>query len=120
MADNEPDLNSTANRNGSSQSNQRVSRDLPIGRLRCEFAGIDKRQRGHTGPVMRWACDLRVTPCELHIHSRNGFRGKTVKYVVEKTSGSRYTPHFNFLAGNGSAGISCASRGMELPATMQT
>ncbi len=52
-----------------------------------------------------------------HQVSRNGFTRKTAKYVVEKTSGSRYTPHFNFLTGTGSAGISCASRGMELPAT---
>lgn len=53
-------------------------------------------------------------------YSRNGFTEKTLEYVVEKTFESRYTPHFNFLAGIGSAGMTCASRGMELPATCQT
>lgn len=51
--------------------------------------------------------------------SRNGFTEKTTKYVVEKTSGSRYTPRFNFPVVIGSAGISCASCGMDLPATRQ-
>ncbi|RLT21518.1 MAG: hypothetical protein DWI29_01860 [Planctomycetota bacterium] len=32
--------------------------------------------------------------------------------VVEKTSGSRYTSHFNFPAETGSAGIPCVSRGI--------
>ena len=40
-----------------------------------------------------------------------------MKCVVEKTFGSRYNPHFKFLAGIGSAGFFCMLRGMELPAT---